>query len=238
MNGGFEELMRKVCSKDIRVSFPAAHAYFATATPMQGPPPTEFIAAITSWPHEAHEALLNVAMAWSRPEMSRALLDALAAVEADDQADVAWFLKRALAAEHAAEAIAFARDPSRPAAARSWIVEGLEALARGGAIGWPELGSLLQELSVEPAAQLRHRVPGLVAALDWRQESRHILERGLRDSDVDVIAAAAHVLATHPEAAQQLDSELLAALRRHDNARVRAAVQRLDEALSRSGGQS
>ena len=232
MDGDFEELMRKVCSKDIRVSFPAAHAYFATATPLRGAPPAAFIAAITSWPYEAQEALLNVAMAWSRPEMSRALLDALAVAEPDDQADVAWFLKRTLAHEHAAEAIAFARDAARPAAARSWLVEGLEALARGGAIGWRELGSLVEELIVEPAAQLRYRVPGLVAALDWRQESRLILERALRDSEVDVIAAAAHVLATHPEDARQLDHELLAALRRHGNVRVRTAIQRLDEAVS------
>jgi hypothetical protein len=73
--------MRKVCSKNTTVAFEAAHSHFATTTPLTGIPPAELVDAITTWPFEAEEALLNVVMAWSRREMSRAVLTCLLSVD-------------------------------------------------------------------------------------------------------------------------------------------------------------
>ena len=161
---------------------------------LTGAPPGALIRAITSW-QEAREALLNVAMSWSRPEMSRALLDALhAATYADDQELLGWFLKRTLAVDHMVEAIAIVRDGSIDPEARSWVTGGIEGLVWGQAIGWAELELLVDYLSGESASVLRCRVPGLLTALGWRDSNKQILEICLRDSDPEVLLAAAQAI--------------------------------------------
>ena len=112
--------------------------------------------------------MLNLARAWSRVEMSRAMLDALAgAVGSEDKEQAAWLLKTVLAAEHRGEAIERVRWREEAQVWR-WLLEGLERLMFGAVVGWTEPRPVVERL-VEGAPALRS-VAGLLSALPWREE--------------------------------------------------------------------
>lgn len=220
-----DELIRRACSPDPQIAFPAAHEYFQTAI---GEPLPELIRAITRWPFDAREALLNVAQLWSGPEISRALLDALrAATSFDEQFDLGWFLKRNLAFEHLREAIELARDERLDPAARSWLIEGIENLATGRRVGWPEIAELVELLVGHASSQLRSRIPGLLSAIEWQDELKEILERLLADSKPEVVKAAARMLEAHPEVVRRIDRGVLEGALRKRSSAVRGAIVRM-----------
>jgi hypothetical protein len=78
---------------------------------------------------------------------------------------------------------------------------------------------------------LRAEVASLLTALPWRASNGPRLCVLLEDDDPEVIAAAAHTLAGHPEAAMLVPAELLASLRAHPNPWVRHVALELELAL-------
>src|SRR5262249_23287353 len=112
----------------------AVEALLSSDAALVGSPPAELTAALIRGDATLDQPFLDLARAWSRPEMSRAMLDALAAAETvDEREQAAWLLKTVLAVEHAPEAIARVLDTRDDAQVRRWLVEALERLVFGGA---------------------------------------------------------------------------------------------------------
>ena len=180
------------------------------------------------------EDLLGVARAWSRPKMSRALLDALAVLESDREREhTAWLLKRTLAVEHAAEVIAIVVDVDEDPQVRSWLIEGLERLAHDE-LGWHELGRVVSALTAERDSLLRSRLATLVGELPWRTTSLAIVEPLLLDDNRETVSTAASVLARHPDAAARVDPAIMERLRTSQVSGLRFSAKILDEAVRRT----
>lgn len=232
MADDFRELVRNLRATDRGIAAAAADALLNSEVPLVGTPPQELVLAIAATDELPHDSLLNLARAWSRSEMSRAALDALHQdPDARTRERLAWLLKTVLAEEHVPEAIDVAVDHSEDPQVRAWTVEALERLAFSGAIGWDQLSGVVDVLAEEPSSTLRAALASLLMALEWRPTSSAMLEPLLRDPDPEVIAAAAHTLAGHPDAVRRLDSRRLDQLRRDQNPWLRHAAAELDASL-------
>jgi hypothetical protein len=232
MNNDVDELLRGLEAADTRVA--AAAALLRSAAPLTGTPPPALISAVAAGEANLHPPLLNLARAWSRPEMSRAALDAFHGAKASrEREELAWLLKTVLAVEHSPEVIERVRDGAEDVQVRRWLLEGLERLAFGGSLGWAELGGVVDTLANERAGALREALASLLMALPWRPENGRLLAPLLRDPDPIVVAAAAHTLAGHPDTVRELDPDLLQDLRRHANPLINHVAAELDNALKR-----
>jgi len=226
------QLLRRLDRFDTRGD--AAAALLRSDVQLAGPPPPALLSGIALGEARLHQPLLDLARAWSRPEMSRAALDAFHAAEAArERQELAWLLKTVLAVEHSPEVIARVHDDTEDMQVRRWLVEGLERLACGGALGWDELGVVVDTLAGEGSSSLREALASLLMTLPWRRENERLLATMLRDPDPIVVAAAAHTLAGYPDAVRDLDTRLLQYLRQHQNPLINQAVGELDAALKR-----
>jgi len=200
------ELDQRLCSPSEWTA--AARQLTASDEPFTGPPPAGLLRAIARGPHAGGEPLLTVARAWSRPEMSRAALDALLAEsDPESRAQLAWLVKHVLDAAHAPEVIAMVLDPQHPPEVRSWLVEGLERLVRGGALSWAELDPVVRHVERSEHPGLRIRVPSLLETLPWHDGNVPVLAALLDDADREVVLSAAHTLSMYPEAMSRLDPQ-------------------------------
>jgi hypothetical protein len=211
----------------------ARQLQYSPAESMLGAPPNGLIRAIADGPSNDDQPLLNVACAWSRVDMSRAVLEALRG-EADPARSerLAWLLKSVLATEHSTEAIAIVLDRGHSVDVRIWLAEGLERLVLGGALSWSDLDRVVDELESSHAAGLRARAASLFLSLPWRDGIAGRLAAMLDDPDSEVVAAAAHTLAMRPAAASTIAPKVIEQLRNHRDAWVRQIASELFAAIA------
>ena len=216
-----------------RAQLEAAAARLLTGdAALTGAPPPRLIAVLTEDNTTLDEPLLHLVRAWSRPEMSRALLDALiAAPTVDARRQAGWLLKSVLAVEHRGEAIDRVLDTDEDAEVRRWLIEALERFVFGDALGWDELDPVVTALAGERAGVLRAGLALLLSTLPWRASNTALLEPLLLDDCHEVVSAAAHTLARHPEAVATLPPETLDRLRVHTNAMMRRCAAVLEASL-------
>jgi hypothetical protein len=228
--GGFVNLLEDGAD---RAQLEAAAARLPTGgAALTGAPPPRLIAVLTEDNTTLDEPLLHLVRAWSRPEMSRALLDALIAAPAvDTRRQAGWLLKSVLAVEHRGEAIDRVLDSDEDAEVRRWLIEALERFVFGDALGWDELDPVVTVLTGERAGELRAGLALLLSTLPWRASNTALLEPLLLDDCHEVVSAAAYTLARHPEAVATLPPETLDRLRVHTNAMMRRCAAVLEASL-------
>lgn len=215
----------------------AAESLLNSAASLDGPPPRQLISALIECGPATDQSLLNLARAWSRPEMSRAMLDELRGASTPGQKEqAAWLLKTVLASEQSREAIEQVLDKDEDGQVRRWLLEGLERITFGGGLGWNELTEVVSSLAGEPHPALRAGLASLLTALPWRPENAALLEPLLLDENQEVVSAAVHTLARHREAAQAVDPEILARLRVHASPIIRESATVLDESIRSADG--
>jgi hypothetical protein len=163
-----------------------------------GTPPSTFVAALATVDYNADVPIFGLARAWEREPLCRALIASLRS-ETDMRLreHSAWLLKH-LAAPSSWKAIAeIASSDEEPGQLRRWLLEALDRLAAGRAIGWRELGDLVTSLAKNPDSSLRDGVVGILVSLDRSDEKRKLLLEILRsDDDEDVLASAVNALAS------------------------------------------
>lgn len=197
------------------------------------PPPT-LVAALSSVDYDAEGAVFELARAWDREPLCHALIASLRS-----ESDVrlrehsAWLLKH-LAAPSSWKAIAdLAKSEDEPAQLRRWLLEALDRLAAGRAIGWRELGDLVTTLAHDPDASLRDGVVGILVSLDRSEEKRRLLLEILRD-DTDEVVLASAVNALASVLPMDLDQELMNRLLGHSSPRVQRSVRDLVERVKQT----
>jgi hypothetical protein len=192
------------------------------------PPPT-LVAALSSVDYDAEGAVFDLARAWDREPLCHALIAALRS-EKDTRAREhhAWLLKH-LAAPSSWKAIAdLARSDDESAQLRRWLLEALDRLAAGRAIGWRELGDLVSTVARNSDASLRDGVVGILVSLDRSDDKRRLLHDILSaDDDEVVLASAVNALAS--VLPMELDPALVERLLTHPSPRVQRSVRELIE---------
>jgi hypothetical protein len=190
------------------------------------PPPT-LVAALSTVDYDAEGAIFELARAWDREPLCHALIASLRS-EADPRVreHSAWLLKH-LAAPSSWKAIAdLAKSEEEPSQLRRWLLEALDRLAAGRAIGWRELGDVVTTVAKNPDPSLRDGVVGILVSLDRSEEKRRLLLEILRaDDDEVVLASAVNALAS--VLPMDLDQELMNRLLGHPSPRVQRSVRDL-----------
>lgn len=194
---------------------------------LRGIPPTALVAALASVDYDVDHPVFELARAWEREPMCHALI---AAVRSTDDERLrehgAWLLKH-LAAPSAWAAIAdLARSDAEPVQVRRWLLEALDRLAASRAIGWDELGGLVEALAADPDPNVREGVVGVLRSLERSEKKRDILLGVLRrDDDEVVIASAVHALSS--VLPLELDPSVVERLLGHESPRVQRSIREL-----------
>jgi hypothetical protein len=215
----------------------AAESLLRSDIELCGPPSPRLVKLLIESGTSIHGSLIDLVRAWSRLDMSGALLDALPhAATADQREQVAWLLKTALAMEHSDRAIEIVLDNDEPSQVRRWLLEGLERLVREGVVDVQRLVPIVSLLAAAQEPTLRAALPSFVGALPWSAASASALALLLEDDDHEVVSAAAETLAWHPDAVLTLDSRLLDRLRTHPNPMMQRSAMVLEGALRAAKG--
>jgi len=192
-------------------------------------PPPAFVAALANVDYDSESAVFDLARAWEREPLCHAIL---ASLRSDPDARVrehaAWLLKH-LAAPSQWKAIAdLAKSDEESVQTRRWLLEALDRLAAGRAIGWRELGDVASAVARHPDPTLRDGVVGILVSLDRSDEKRKLLLEILRaDNDEGVIASAVNALASVLPI--ELDPAVVERLLGHPSPRVQRSVRELIE---------
>jgi hypothetical protein len=192
-------------------------------------PPPALVAALAGVDYDVEGAVFDLARAWDREPLCHSLIASMRS-ETDARArdHSAWLLKH-LAAPSSWKAIAdLARSDAEPVQLRRWLLEALDRLAAGRAIGWRELGDVVTAVSRHPDASLRDGVVGILVSLDRSDEKRRLLLDILRDDDDEVVLASA-VNALASVLPMELDPGLVERLLGHPSPRVQRSVRDLIE---------
>ena len=192
------------------------------------PPPT-FTAALQAVDYNVDRPVFELARQWDRDPLCHALITALRA-EPDTRLreHAAWLLKH-LASPSSWKAIAdLARSEDEAVQLRRWLLEALDRLAAGRAIGWRELGDVVTAVAKHPDPSLRDGVVGILVSLDRSEEKRRLLLEILRSDDDEVVLASA-VNALAGALPMELDPGLVERLLGHPSARVQRSVRDLIE---------
>ncbi len=192
-------------------------------------PPTTFTAALQAVDYNADRPVFELARQWDRDPLCHALITALRA-EPDTRLreHAAWLLKH-LASPSSWKAIAdLARSEDEAVQLRRWLLEALDRLAAGRAIGWRELGDVVTAIAKHPDPSLRDGVVGILVSLDRSEEKRRLLLEILRSDDDEVVLASA-VNALAGALPMELDPSLVERLLGHPSARVQRSVRDLIE---------
>ena len=190
------------------------------------PPPT-FTAALQAVDYNVDRPVFELARQWDRDPLCHALITALRA-EPDTRLreHAAWLLKH-LASPSSWKAIAdLARSEDEAVQLRRWLLEALDRLAAGRAIGWRELGDVVTAVAKHPDPSLRDGVVGILVSLDRSEEKRRLLLEILRSDDDEVVLASA-VNALAGALPMELDPGLVERLLGHPSARVQRSVRDL-----------
>jgi hypothetical protein len=209
----------------------AAHEAAATLREhpewLRGAPPAALVAALGTVDYDVDAPVFELARAWEREPLCRALLASIRE-EADDRLREhgAWLLKH-LAAPSEWKALAeLALKEDEPAGVRRWVLEALARVASTGAIGWQEIGDALTALAKHPDANLRDGVVGILSSLDRSEDKQRLLLEILRsDTDEVVIASAVHALSSVLPI--ELDPAVIERLLDHPSPRVERSVRDL-----------
>jgi predicted nucleic acid-binding Zn-ribbon protein len=192
-------------------------------------PPPALVAALASVDYDVEGAVFDLARAWDREPLCHSLIASMRS-ESDPRVreHSAWLLKH-LAAPSSWKAIAdLARSDAEPVQLRRWLLEALDRLAAGRAIGWRELGDVVTTVSRHPDASLRDGVVGILVSLDRSDEKRRLLLDILRDDNDEVVLASA-VNALASVLPMELDPGLVERLLGHPSPRVQRSVRDLIE---------
>jgi hypothetical protein len=192
-------------------------------------PPMTLIAALQSVDYDSDRPVFDLARQWEREPLCHALIASLRAEpEARLREHGAWLLKH-LAAPSSWKAIAdLARSDDEGIQLRRWLLEALDRLAAGRAIGWRELGDVITTVAKHPDASLRDGVVGILVSLDRSDEKRRLLVEILRSDDDEVVLASA-VNALASALPMELDPGLVERLLGHPSPRVQRSVRDLIE---------
>ena len=196
---------------------------------LSGVPPKTLVAALQSVDYDADRPVFDLARAWAREPLCHALITSLRSEpEARLREHAAWLLKH-FAAPSSWKSIAdLARSDDEGVQLRRWMLEALDRLAAGRAIGWSELGDVITTVSKHPDAALRDGVVGILVSLDRSEEKRRLLLEILRvDEDEVVLASAVNALAS--VLPMQLDPAVVERLLGHPSSRVQRSVRDLIE---------
>ncbi|MEA2748425.1 MAG: hypothetical protein QOI41_2568 [Myxococcales bacterium] len=199
-------------------------------------PPPALVAALSSVDYDVEGAIFDLARAWDREPLCHSLIASMRS-ESDVRAreHSAWLLKH-LAAPSSWKAIAdLARSDDEPVQLRRWLLEALDRLAAGRAIGWRELGDVVTAVARHPDSSLRDGVVGILVSLDRSDEKRRLLLDILRaDDDEIVLASAVNALAS--VLPMELDPGLVDRLLGHPSPRVQRSVRDLIERARQAKG--
>jgi predicted nucleic acid-binding Zn-ribbon protein len=191
---------------------------------LAGRPPIELLTALTVLDYDVESPLFDLARAWDRDTIARALVAGLR-----DEPDMklrehaAWLLKHLGAVSALPSIIDLVKSDEEPASVRRWLLEAIERLVASRAVGWDELGELVMHLARHPDPALRDGVIGVVASLDRSEEKRRLLLDLLRtDDDEIVLSSAVHALTSALPI--ELDPVVTERLLGHPSARVQRSV--------------
>lgn len=204
---------------------------------LRGRPPLELLTALTELDYDVESPIFELARAWEREPIARALVAALR-----DEPDTklrehaAWLLKH-LGSPNVLPALAdLIGSESETVGVRRWLLEAIERLVTTRAIGWKEIGDLVSNLIYHSDPALRDGVVGIIAALEPCDEKRKLLLEVLRsDNDEIVLSSAVHALVTVLPI--DLDPGLAERLLGHPSPRVQRSVRDFIE-RSRRGARS
>jgi len=203
---------------------------------LRGAPPPALIAALSNVDYNADGAMFDLARAWEREPLCHGLLGALRSEsEPRLREHAAWLLKH-LAAPSSWKSLAeLAKSNEETVQLRRWLLEGLDRMAAGRAIGWVELGDVVTAVARHPDASLRDGVVGILLSLERSEEKRRLLLDILRTDDDEVVLASA-VNALASVLPMELDPSVITRLLEHPSARVQRSVHDLVERAKHEKG--
>lgn len=191
---------------------------------LHGRPPIELLTALTVLDYDIESPLFELARAWDRDTIARALVAGLR-----DEPDLklrehaAWLLKHLSSASALPSLLELVQSDDEPAPVRRWLLEAIERLVASRAAGWDDLGELVVRLVRHPDPALRDGVIGVVASLDRSEEKRRVLLDLLRtDDDEVVLSRAVHALTSALPI--ELDPAVTDRLLGHPSPRVQRSV--------------
>ncbi|MBX3206556.1 MAG: hypothetical protein KF764_15900 [Labilithrix sp.] len=201
---------------------------------LRGRPPLELLMALTHLDYDVEAPVFELARAWDREPLCRALIAALR-----DEPDAklrehgAWLLKH-LGTPNAWPALAeLVSNEAEPPPVRRWLLEAIERLVASRGIGWSEVGELVTRLVRNADASLRDGAISVVAALERSDDKRRVLLEILRtDDDEIVLSSAVHALASALPI--ELDPAVAERLLGHSSARVQRSVVEFIERSKRA----
>lgn len=211
----------------------AADALETASEWLRGPPTKELLEALSQADYDAERPVFEIARAWEREPLCRALLDGLAN-ERDARAreHAAWLLKNLAAPAMANEIASLAMNDAEATGTRRWLLESLDRLVAGRLIGWTDVADVVTKMADHPDATLRDGNIGILMSLESSDEKREVLLDILaREEDEVVLVSAIDALAAMGWV--DLDDVLVARLLEHPSDRVqRAARPLLGDAVS------
>ena len=201
---------------------------------LTGRPPIELLAALTTLDYDVEAPIFELARAWEREAMCRAVVGALR-----DEPDTklrehgAWLLKHIGAPSALPALVHLVTNEDEPAAVRRWLLEAIERLVTNKSVGWLEIGDLVNGLVRHSDPTLRDGVIGVVAALERTDDKRRILLEVLRtDDDEIVLSSAVHALGSALPI--ELDPAVSERLLGHPSPRVQRSVMDFIERSKRA----
>ena len=201
---------------------------------LRGRPPIELLLALTLLDYDIEEPVFDLARAWDRDPLCRALIAALRdEPEPKLREHAAWLLKHLGAAASWPALAELVSNEEEAPSVRRWLLEAIERLVAMRGIGWTEVGDLCQRLIKHGNSSLRDGAIGVIAALDRSDDKRRLLLEVLRtDSDEVVLASAVQALTTALPI--ELDPSVAERLLGHPSARVQQSVVEFIERSKRA----
>jgi hypothetical protein len=194
---------------------------------LRGAPTKELLEALSHADYDGERPVFDVARAWEREPLCRALLAGLRD-ESDARAREhhAWLIKN-LAAPSAVKEIAdLAMNDSEATGVRRWLLEALDRLVAAKLIGWSEVADVVTKMAEHPDPTLRDGNIGILTALPASDEKREVLFEILgREDDEIVLLGAMDALVT--SGPFELDDDLITRLLDHPSDRVQRAAKEL-----------
>lgn len=194
---------------------------------LRGVPTKELLESLSHADFDAERPVFEVARAWEREPLCRAILDMLES-ERDSRAREhhAWLIKNFAAASMWQDIAALAANDGETTGVRRWLLEALDRLVAGRLIGWDEVGDVVRKMAKNEDATLRDGNIGILMSLDASDAKRDVLLDMLANEDDEVVLTSAiDALAAVPPV--ELDDELIARLLEHPSDRVQGAAKQL-----------
>jgi hypothetical protein len=198
---------------------------------MQGEPPVSLICGLEAHPFDAERPLFRLARDWERGPMARALWRALKKADtARARAELAWLLKEIPGKDVWALIAEAASDPEESLQVRVFLLDALDRLAFGGAVGWNELGPVIERCRGDSQPAIRERAPGMLMSLPRSDAGTETLLSMLGDEHPSVLTAALQAL--HSLGVRS-DDERLLGLASHPRESIRSRARRLTTSAHR-----